>query len=445
MLQEYHNVMTQQLSERILEPEAKHPTGEVVHYLPHKAVIREQAESTKLRIFYDALARASSESPSLDDCLEVGPPLQQLPYDVLLRIRMKPIALTGDLKQAFLQIHIAEQDRDPMRLHWLSDLETRQIAKYRFARAVFGGGSSPFHLGATTAEHLQHYVENQPAVVEDLLDSLYVDDVISGGEEIHSLQELKSQMIKVFRDGGFELHKWHSNAVELKYYKLSDKVQMYAAESLGTQNTEASVLGLKWNKKEDLISVNSQPAKEIAKTTKRGILRGMARVYDPLGIAAPVVLKAKTLYRKACDETLPWDKQLPESLIKQWQKWQRQLPESSSIPRSVSVKAMKDVQLHGFDHASKVGICTAIYAVASDGVETTQGLLTSTARVAKKNQTIPRLELVSGHVVANMLDNTRNILKRYPVTSCHGWLDSTVALFWIQDVSQYKQFVANRV
>ena len=108
------------------------------------------------------------------------------------------------------------------------------------------------------------------------------------------------------------------------------------------------------------------------------------------------------------------------------------------------MKAVKDVQLHGFGDASKVGICAALHVVASDGVETTQGLLTSKARVAKKNQTIHRLELVSGHIVANMLDNTRNILKRYPVTSCHGWLDSTVALFWIQDVSKYKQFVANR-
>ena len=86
-----------------------------------------------------------------------------------------------------------------------------------------------------------------------------------------------------------------------------------------------------------------------------------------------------------------------------------------------------------------------IYAVASDGVEKTQGLLTSKIRVAKKNLTIPRLELISGHMVANMLDNIRNILKRYPVTSCHGWLDSTVPLYWIQDDNQYKQFVGNRV
>ena len=135
-----------------------------------------------MRIVYDASARASSESLSLNNCWEVGSPLQPLLYDVLLRNRMKPIALTGDLKQAFLQIRITKQDRDGMRLHWLSDLETRQIAEYRFSRAISGGGPGLFLLGATIAEHFQQDVEKQSAVVEELLDSLYVDAVISGGE-----------------------------------------------------------------------------------------------------------------------------------------------------------------------------------------------------------------------------------------------------------------------
>ena len=445
LLQQYDDVMKQQLADGILEPAPEEPTGDVVHYIPHKAVIREQAESTKLRIVYDASARASTESPSLNDCLEVGPPLQPLLFDVILRNRMKPIALTGDLKQAFLQIRIAEQDRDAMRLHWLSDLETRKIAQYRFTRAIFGGGPSPFLLGATIAEHLKQYEEKQFEVVQEIRDSLYVDDIISGGDEISNLHDMKSQMINIFKDGGFQLHKWHSNAAELEDCMSSNEAQTYADESLGARNTETSILGLKWNKKQDLISVNFLPAKETAETTKRGILRGMARIYDPLGIAAPVLLKAKTLYRQACEDNLPWDKQLPESLAKQWIKWQRQLPESISVPRCVSMKAVKDIKLHGFGDASKDGCCVTIYVVASDGVETTQGLLTSKVRVAKKNLTIPRLELISGHMVANMLDNTRNILKRYPVTSCHGWLDSTVALYWIQDLNQYKQFVANRV
>jgi len=99
--------MKQQLAEGILKPVPEEPTGYVVHYIAHKAVTREQAESTKLRIGYNASARASTESPSLNDCLEVGRPLQPLLFDVILRNRMKPIVLTGDLKQAFLQIRIA--------------------------------------------------------------------------------------------------------------------------------------------------------------------------------------------------------------------------------------------------------------------------------------------------------------------------------------------------
>ena len=52
------------------------PTGEVIHYIPHQPVIRDQAESTKMRIVNDCSAKAISQVPSLNDCLEVGPLLQ---------------------------------------------------------------------------------------------------------------------------------------------------------------------------------------------------------------------------------------------------------------------------------------------------------------------------------------------------------------------------------
>ena len=60
--------------------------------------MREAAESTKLRIVYDASARAHSEAPSLNDCLNAGPPLQNRLWDVLVRMRFHPVALTGDLQ-----------------------------------------------------------------------------------------------------------------------------------------------------------------------------------------------------------------------------------------------------------------------------------------------------------------------------------------------------------
>ena len=54
---EYHTVMEQQLEEGILELVAEVPTGKVIHYIPHQAVIREEAESTKMRIVYDCSAK----------------------------------------------------------------------------------------------------------------------------------------------------------------------------------------------------------------------------------------------------------------------------------------------------------------------------------------------------------------------------------------------------
>ena len=45
-------------------------------YMPHKAVIRESAQTTKVRIVHDASAKPNSNSPSLNDCLETGPSLE---------------------------------------------------------------------------------------------------------------------------------------------------------------------------------------------------------------------------------------------------------------------------------------------------------------------------------------------------------------------------------
>ena len=49
------------------------------------------------------------------------------------------------------------------------------------------------------------------------------------------------------------------------------------------------------------------------------------------------------------------------------------------------------------------------------------------------------------HMVANLLVNVRVALEGFPVANLNGWLDSSVALFWISGGGQYKQFVDNRV
>ena len=74
-----------------------------------------------------------------------------------------------------------------------------------------------------------------------------------------------------------------------------------------------------------------------------------------------------------------------------------------------------------------------------------KGLLVAKSRLAKKDLSISRLERVAGHLVANVLETTMMALSGLAVTECFAWLDSSVALYWIQGRGQYKQFVNNSV
>ena len=74
-----------------------------------------------------------------------------------------------------------------------------------------------------------------------------------------------------------------------------------------------------------------------------------------------------------------------------------------------------------------------------------QGLLKSKSRLAKKNLTILRLELIATHLATNLLSNGKIALRKYPIPNCYGWSASTTVLFWLQDNNVYKPLVSNRV
>ena len=52
------------------------------------------------------------DEPSLSDCLFSGPCLLPSVYDILLRFLLGKIGLVSDIKQAFLNIAIAEENGD---------------------------------------------------------------------------------------------------------------------------------------------------------------------------------------------------------------------------------------------------------------------------------------------------------------------------------------------
>ena len=173
----------------------------------------------------------------------------------------------------------------------------------------------------------------------------------------------------------------------------------------------------------------------------------MAKIYDPLGLAAPTTLQGKLLYCEARGEKRAWDAPLYAELEQQWKKWERSLPQQINCPRALTraQQPSKNIQLHAFGDASGKGVAAAVYAVIKQPSSVNQGLVTAKARLAKQGLPIPCRELTSGHMAVNLLSNVQDVLEGFPVSSLHCWLVSSVPLHWICGNGDFKQFVANRV
>ena len=444
------DIIQQQLVDGIIEVASEKITGPVF-YMPHKPVVKDLAESTKVRIVFDASARENAQSASLNDSIEVGPPLQNLLWEVVVRNRLYPVTLLGDMKQAFLQIGIRNSSRDALRFHWY-DQKTGKTTVYRFCRLPFGLGESPFILGAAVKEHLlfEKSSKNAPIdIIEKIDEDLYVDDLTSGDVTVEGAQKLKSVATESFRRAGFELHKWNSNAPELEEQDTisGSADQSFAKEQLGVARKDNKILGIYWMKVEDAIGIKIPDTVAKVVYTKRGILVFLASIYDPLGIISPCTLVGKVLFRDACDFKLDWDDELPEKLRTRFSEWIRRLPQVFTIPRSIPTfrEPIEGVELHVFGDASIVGVSAVLYAVVKQASGTSQGLIASKSRLAKKGLTIPRLELVACHMAFNLLANARKALSRLPLGDSYAWTDSTVVLHWVKSQKEYKPFVNHRV
>ena len=112
IFQQYDSIIRDQIEQGIVEPAVD--SGNLCHYLPHHAVVRNDKTTIKLRIVYDVSAR-ERDGALLNDCIHRGPKFNQFIFDILLRFREFKYPLTADLEKAFLQVSMTSADRDVLR------------------------------------------------------------------------------------------------------------------------------------------------------------------------------------------------------------------------------------------------------------------------------------------------------------------------------------------
>ena len=91
--------------------------------------------------------------------------------------------MSTDIEKAFLHVHLHNDDRDFTRLPIRPRCE---FVVYRFKVVLFGATCSPFILSSVINYNLSHYTS---PVAQDMLNNLYVDNIISGCDTEESAVE----------------------------------------------------------------------------------------------------------------------------------------------------------------------------------------------------------------------------------------------------------------
>lgn len=106
--------------------------------------------------------------------------------------------------------------------------------------------------------------------------------------------------------------KWFSNHPQLNFSEAADKLIYSDSES-------ARALGIHWIPKEDVFKFQLGEDFANLRATKINILSVSARLFDPLGLVRPVVVKAKILLQELWIQKLDLDESIPMRLNTSWE------------------------------------------------------------------------------------------------------------------------------
>ncbi|XP_029158933.1 uncharacterized protein LOC114931136 [Nylanderia fulva] len=413
-------------------------------YLSHHGMWRESSTTTKLRVVFNGSSRTTS-GVSLNEILHTGPKLQVDLFNVLIWFRQFRYVFSVDIENMYRQIQVHPDDWRFQRIRWSHSDE--DVNSYELTTVTYGLICAPYLALRTIAQLIEDEGTNFPSAVPCLTHGRYVDDIFGGAESIDEVHEIINQLHQLCKAGGFPLQKWSSNHAHVLHHLPSERLSNPNPIPFDSDSCVA-VLGLQWKPTADCFQFSiDRPS--TATITKRTILSTIAKLFDPLGLLSPVIIKAKILIQELWINKLNWDESLPSPLANQWITFVNELEDLKviSIPRWLGIKSDHQIQLHGFCDASTQAFAALIYLRTVNLEEKINVCLIATkTKVAPlKRLTIPRLELSGAVLLTKLTTHVRDVLnlKDVPI---YLWTDSSITLTWIQNhPSRWKDFIQNRV
>ena len=425
-----------------------------VYYMPHHAVIRESSSTTKVRVVFDASAKTSN-GVSLNECLMVGPKVQDDLLDILTRFRIHPVAFSADIAKMYRQVSLHPKDRNFHRFLWRTE-ETQKVEEYRMTTVTFGVASSAYQAQRVLLELVNDEEGKYPLAEPIVRRDMYMDDCLSGAPDAETAVRTRQELVNLMKEGGFDLRKWASSNTEVLKGLSPELCEVNLEFDLDLEHSEQTVktlgMNLSLNKDEFLFKV--EPMEGLSgpgPITKRIFLSDASKVFDPLGLLAPVLVIAKILFQQMWLSGIKWDDPLPAEIMRVWSNWRSELLrlQELRLPRCVIAKEDKVAryELHGFCDASESAYAAAVYmCTRTVNDKAVVNLISAKTKVAPlKRISVPRLELCGAVLLARLIARIQKAFYFLKVF-LYCWTDSLVALSWIHgEPSRWKTFVGNRV
>ncbi|GFT73196.1 uncharacterized protein TNCV_87021 [Trichonephila clavipes] len=182
--------------------------------------------------------------------------------------------------------------------------------------------------------------------------------------------------------------------------------------------TETKTLGVSWKPNLDCLLIKVKVCLD-SSYTKRDVLSTIANIFDPVGLMAPVISKAKIFLQRLWRSKLEWNDLLPAEEYREWQQFLVSLENINNIeiPRRILVAFPEVTEIHGFADASERCYGAAVYCKSKNlKSETLVRLITSKSRVAPiKSLTIPRLELCAAVLLAKLV---KRVVAAFTTRNC---------------------------
>ena len=203
---------------------------------------------------------------------------------------------------------------------------------------------------------------------------------------------------------------------------------------------------------EDVFTFNANPPEKDFPLTKRNFLKKIAKLFDPVGFLAFIIICAKILLQKMWASGMDWDDLFLGDLASKARKWFKELEDLPIIKvyrclRLGQEEEMLSQTLHTFVDASQDAYGAVVYSRATykSGAVSIR-FFAAKSRVAPLAATrIPRLELMATVLGLRMAGSISRVLNA-SLDQATFWSDSMNVLLWIRGRSRsFKPFVANRV